>query len=1481
MTRRRKVLVAFLVCLLALGGCVGAGFWWLTGERFNAWAKAFIIAELRKNNDIEAEIDALDLRVFALTADLRGVRLRLPNEPTPFLSVDHAFAKARLNNLWKQDVSLESVTLERPDVRLAFDEKGALNLARIRLPKRKPKKPGDASPLVDPALRGGKVAVADGTIRIAEKTYDVTSDLSDLTVSASLDDGGAVNAVLSFGEGKFSYGEKNGERRTLDGFKLETRATIYNDRADVPSLVISTPYGETTIAANVRWMTPDGPSPTPVADKPEPGAVRPKTRAPRMSPTPLFSYEGNLFSAIDLGRACQDFLPSVPLKGPAKLRAKVSGTDFDCRIEGNLEPLNVSLFGATATNLRFDYLIDAPFERFPGEVESAVKVGSIRYDRFTVEDLSARLKITPELATVEPFDARLLNGSVAGRAQIAYRNGSRGASSAEITLNNLDLQTIAGVAEVPNRGVVGKFNADAKLAWTGTAVKDATGTAAVKFAGEAQAATVRVAPDKPPVSLPPIPLSGEATADVAPGAAKVTKLAVKLGRGSLDATGGYALASGRLEADARYETPDLTEAQDLAARVGLPAPPLTAQAADDVIVRLAGTGDFAGTVSGTPDALAASGTVRVAEIRVNEQVAGEFSAEFAASPAVVTVKRATLSQPAGGRLVADFASGVQTDQPTDLRVTLDRIRLDLVGGVLSKVAGGQAQSFAKTLADAGGEASGEVTLTDLPSVKTLMKNVAEAKSQNRDDKRGVLDALKLDSLKSVRGQGALTLARVKTAYGEMQDGKFAFRVREDGFALEEATVQLPAGVISATASYATETKKYDVQAKSAKLDLGKLNLRPANADYPVSGALAFSFSSSSNLDALLKQRFAFTFDATSETVGVGKYRFAKVAAKAEGLGKEGRVFLTTHYNNQPYEAKATIDFEDEELPISSEFRFNQTPLAPLFALAGVGPQNVTGDVTGVAKISGPLYPADGDEYTLSKLKLTGDFPALRLAIPVGEVGEARDYAVVNDGPIKFTANLNEIKFDQCKLKGRMKDDASDTTALEVGGRIATGGNSTLNATGQIDLALLRGFSKRVFSSGTATIKASVAGRIEDPRLTGYADIDGLNLRITDFPVALENGGGRILFNLNRAQIDTFTADSGGGKVEVTGGAVFDKLTDPHWRFGVRADNVRVKYPQELRSLADANLVLQGNTKVQVLSGAVKVKRAEYTTNTDFVTLLQSQVLQLGSLSTVSTSLQTAGSPGAYTTLDIKVDAPDSVFIRNNVADIVGSASLHLRGPLGAPDISGRILITRGQLDFRGDRFQLTRGVVTIPDTPTSDTFFDLQAESIIQGYRVIIGFTGTPQSFTPILRSEPSLPQASVLSLLATGSLNSNINALATQQPAANLPATGQQAGVSAATTLISQLLTERIEQQTGRLFGINRFQIDPLIAGQGSDPTARLTIGRRITRDLSITYSLNVATAQEQIVLVEYRLKNNISLVGVRSQDGRFGFDLRFTKRF
>jgi translocation and assembly module TamB len=166
--------------------------------------------------------------------------------------------------------------------------------------------------------------------------------------------------------------------------------------------------------------------------------------------------------------------------------------------------------------------------------------------------------------------------------------------------------------------------------------------------------------------------------------------------------------------------------------------------------------------------------------------------------------------------------------------------------------------------------------------------------------------------------------------------------------------------------------------------------------------------------------------------------------------------------------------------------------------------------------------------------------------------------------------------------------------------------------------------------------------------------------------------------------------------------------------------------------------------------------------------------------------------------------------------------------------------------------------------------FHLEAESDIAGYRVIVGFFGTLDRFQTTLRSEPALPPEQILSLIATGDISHRATL-----------ATTPQTGLGTAANLLIGELTHRAEEFTGKIFGINRFQIDPLIVGRGSDPTARLTVGRQITRNLSILYATNLSGPQEQVIIVEYRLSDRFSLVGTRDQDGNFSFDLRIRKRF
>jgi translocation and assembly module TamB len=100
-------------------------------------------------------------------------------------------------------------------------------------------------------------------------------------------------------------------------------------------------------------------------------------------------------------------------------------------------------------------------------------------------------------------------------------------------------------------------------------------------------------------------------------------------------------------------------------------------------------------------------------------------------------------------------------------------------------------------------------------------------------------------------------------------------------------------------------------------------------------------------------------------------------------------------------------------------------------------------------------------------------------------------------------------------------------------------------------------------------------------------------------------------------------------------------------------------------------------------------------------------------------------------------------------------------------------------------------------------------------------------------------------------------------------------------------LLSEAISSQVGgrieRLFGVSRFRVDPAFSGVGSDQnaTARITIEQRLTHDLTVTYVTNVTSTQRQVIQIEYNVSRDLSILGLRDENGTYGLDIKFTKRF
>ncbi len=125
-------------------------------------------------------------------------------------------------------------------------------------------------------------------------------------------------------------------------------------------------------------------------------------------------------------------------------------------------------------------------------------------------------------------------------------------------------------------------------------------------------------------------------------------------------------------------------------------------------------------------------------------------------------------------------------------------------------------------------------------------------------------------------------------------------------------------------------------------------------------------------------------------------------------------------------------------------------------------------------------------------------------------------------------------------------------------------------------------------------------------------------------------------------------------------------------------------------------------------------------------------------------------------LDIRIEGRDALVVRNNIADLTASASLRVLGDVEYPQISGRITANSGTIIFRGDRYEVQRGTLEFPPNTSIEPFINLQAETEIRGYQIIVSLVGeltNTENLNATVRSSPALPQADIVSLITTGNL--------------------------------------------------------------------------------------------------------------------------------
>jgi translocation and assembly module TamB len=554
-------------------------------------------------------------------------------------------------------------------------------------------------------------------------------------------------------------------------------------------------------------------------------------------------------------------------------------------------------------------------------------------------------------------------------------------------------------------------------------------------------------------------------------------------------------------------------------------------------------------------------------------------------------------------------------------------------------------------------------------------------------------------------------------------------------------------------------------------------------------------------------------------------------------------------------------------PGNAQFTFASVSLATLdglFSAARSEPARdlpFRGTISGWASVTGPLEELNQlhGEVRLEQIRVMPN-PEVQ-----GHPGAAPDVTLQNAGLVVFDvtqagADIRDAHFT-----------ATDTQ-MEARGRIGFGAKNPWDVTviGSINLRILQLFNSDLLASGHSTLRATIRGSLDNPQVNGRLELQNASLYLADLPNGVDKANGVIQFDRTRATIQRLTAESGGGQISFSGfvGFAAPLLT---YRVAARADGVRYRSPQGASLTMDASLDLTGTSKSSLVSGTVIVNKASFNPSTDIGSLLAQAARP------VAASAQPTNEylPGLQ--FDLHIESALNLEVQTSLArGLQGQADLHITGTPQRPVVIGNLSVNQGRIDFFGNHYTINRGEVHFSNPLKIEPVVDLDLETREHGITVDIMLSGPLDRLNLSYRSDPPLKSDQIVALLTVGRTPNAPGALSSSQ------ASGQTGFLaSGSNQLLQQALTAPSGGRLEKFFGVSHIRIDPQLSDVTTVPQAHLSFEQQISKDVTVTYTTNLARTQEQFVQFEWDLNRTWSVVAVRDENGFFGIDFQYRKRF
>lgn len=261
-----------------------------------------------------------------------------------------------------------------------------------------------------------------------------------------------------------------------------------------------------------------------------------------------------------------------------------------------------------------------------------------------------------------------------------------------------------------------------------------------------------------------------------------------------------------------------------------------------------------------------------------------------------------------------------------------------------------------------------------------------------------------------------------------------------------------------------------------------------------------------------------------------------------------------------------------------------------------------------------------------------------------------------------------------------------------------------------------------------------------------------------------------------------------------------------------------------------------------------------------------------SLSRPSAQSQPSNHPTATDTLfdrlemDVAVTIPRNTWVQLDEGTIEFMGQVRARKNSNEPFVLiGSIETVRGWYSLYGRKFRVERGEIRFTGATPIDPSLDVVAQYTLPQYSVEVVVSGTARTPSVTLRSEPSLEQADIVSLLILGKPTNALNA--------SEKTSLQSQALQTAAGYIASDLRRSLAQE----LGVENLELD---VGSTLDQS-RIGAGKYLSEDIFVSTSQQLGNKAGREFSIEYYLNQHWQIKATTTDRGDDGIDVLWQKRY